>query len=80
MHPLTPDLSTLTDEEVHTKRGELMNRLNFAYQSGNSEMVGQLQLILNDYMLEIEKRDKKILQDAQKTGRLGGTDPQDITR
>jgi hypothetical protein len=31
-------------------------------------------------MIEIEKRDKKILQDAQKSGRLGGTDPQDITR
>jgi hypothetical protein len=80
MHPLTPDLSQLTDEEVHSKRSELMNRLNFAYQSGNTELVGQIQLMLNDYMIEIEKRDKKILQDAQKSGRLGGTDPQDITR
>ena len=80
MHPLTPDLSTLTDEEVHSKRSELMNRLNFAYQTGNSELVGQIQLVLSDYAIEIEKRDKKILQDAQKSGRLGSTDPKDITR
>ena len=80
MHPLTPDLTQLTDDELHTKNSELMNKLNFAYRMGHGDVVQQLQLILGDYAIEIEKRNKEMLENAQKSGRLGGTDPQDITR
>lgn len=81
MHPLTPDLSKLTDEELYTKRSELQNRLGFAYRMGHGDMVHQLNLIIGDYMIEIETRNKKMLEDAQKSGRLGSDpDSKDITR
>ena len=74
MHPLTPDLSTLTDEELHNKRSELMNRVGQAYRFGSYDMVSQLQLILQDYAMEVERRNKILLDQAQKTGRLGKDD------
>lgn len=81
MHPLTPDLSKLTDEELYTKRSELQNRLGFAYRMGHGDIVHQLNLLIGDYMIEIESRNKKMLEDAQKSGRLGpDPDSKDITR
>ena len=74
MHPLTPDLTKLTDEELHNKRSELMTRMSQAYRFGSADMVGQLQLILQDYALEVERRNKVMLDQAQKTGRLGKDD------
>ena len=78
MHPLSPDLTKLTDEELHTKRAELNNRLSYAYRIGNGDMVQQLQLLLQDYAFEVEQRNRKMLDDAQKNGRLGDG-PKDIT-
>ena len=81
MHPLAPDLTKLSDEELHTKRADLQSRLGYAYRIGNPEMVGQLNLLLNDYAMEVERRNKKMLDDAQKSGRLGpDPDAKDITR
>jgi hypothetical protein len=81
MHPLTQDLSKLTDEELYSKRSELQNRLGFAYRSGNADMVNQLNLIIGDYAMEVETRNQKMLEQAQKSGRLGGdSDAKDITR
>ena len=81
MHPLTQDLSKLTDDDLYTKRSELQNKLGFAYRMGNSDLVHQLNLVIGDYMLEIETRNKKMLEDAQKSGRLGpDSDSKDITR
>ena len=71
MHPLAPDLSKLSDEELHTKRSELQNRMSGAYRMGSADMVGQLQLLLQDYAMEVERRNQKMLNDAQKSGRLG---------
>lgn len=81
MHPLTPDLEKLSDEELHTKRSELQTRLNYAYRIGSADMVNQLQLIIMDYGYEVERRNQKMLEAAQKSGRLGGdSDAKDITR
>ena len=83
MHPLAPDLTNMSDEELHTKRSELMTRMSQAYRFGSADMVGQLQLLLQDYAMEVERRNQKMLDDAQKTGRLGKTgddNAKDITR
>jgi hypothetical protein len=81
MHPLTPDLSKLSDDELYTKRNDLQTRLGFAYRMGHADMVNQLTLLIGDYLLEIETRNKKMLEDAQKSGRLGpDPDAKDITR
>ena len=42
-------------------------------------MVNQLNLLIQDYALEVEARNKKMMDDAQKSGRLGPSDPKDIT-
>ena len=81
MHPLTPDLSKLTDEELYTNRSNLTSRMNYAYQIGNADMVNQLQLLVMDYGLEVERRNRAMLDQAQKSGRLGSDDTaKDITR
>lgn len=81
MHPLTSDLEKLTDEELHTKRADLQTRLNYAYRIGSADMVNQLQLIIMDYGYEVERRNAKMMEQAQKSGRLGPDDTvKDITR
>ena len=69
MHPLTPDLSTLTDEELHTKRSELGNRMVFAYRMGHAEIIGQIQLIMGDYEMEVQRRNQKMLDDLEKNSK-----------
>ena len=78
MHPLAPDLTKLTEDELHTKRSELQNRMNYAYRIGNAEMVHQLTLLMQDYTLEVERRYKRMLDDSQKNN-PNGDGPQDIT-
>ena len=80
MHPLTPNLELLSDEELHTKRAELQSRLTYAYRIGSGDMVNQLILIIQDYGMEVERRNQKMMEQAQKSGRLGTDDSaKDIT-
>ena len=65
-HPLTPDLSKLTVDELNNKYGELLKRTTAAYRMGNSDMVYQLQLLMEDYQNEIQVRNAKALQDMEK--------------
>lgn len=65
-HPLTPDLSKLTLDELNNKYGELLKRTTAAYRMGNSDMVYQLQLLMEDYQAEIQVRNAKALQDMEK--------------
>ena len=69
MHPLAPDLSKLTEDELHKKRAELHNRMMFAYRMGHSDIIGQIQLLLNDYDMEIQQRNQKILDDLNKNNK-----------
>ena len=83
MHPLAPNLEGMSDEELHTKRSELQTRIGSAYRMGSADMVNQLQLLLQDYAMEVERRNQKMMDDAMKSGRLGksGDDTaKDITR
>jgi hypothetical protein len=68
-HPLTPDLSKFNLDELNAKYGELLKRVTFAYRSGNSDMVYQLQLLMEDYQNEIQVRNAKALQDMEKNSK-----------
>jgi hypothetical protein len=48
---------------------------------GHGDMINQLQLVLGDYAMEVEIRNQKMLEQAQKSGRLGNNDDpaKDIT-
>lgn len=78
-HPLAPDLSKLTNEELQAKRAELQNRFVFAYRMGNSNLVHQLQLLIDDYAIEIDNRNRKMIEDAAKSGK-NFADKIDITK
>ena len=69
MHPLAPDLSKLADDELHTKRAELQNKLSFAYRMGHGDLVGQLQMLLDDYGREVESRNQKMMAEVNKNNK-----------
>lgn len=70
MHPLTPDLSTLSDEELAKKVQDLSRRLNQAWSSGNGQLLQQVQMMLEDYQEELNKRQRKMMEDlSKKAGR-----------
>jgi hypothetical protein len=71
-HPLAPDLSGLTEDELHKKRAELQNRLMFSHRTGNADLVGQIQLLLQDYDTEIQIRNQKMLEQISKASKNFG--------
>jgi hypothetical protein len=72
MHPLAPDLSKLTDDELQQKRGELQNRLMMSYRIGNADLVMQVQLLLGDYDIELQTRNQKMLDQMSKASKNFG--------
>lgn len=72
MHPLAPDLSKFTDDELQKKRTELQNRLMFSYRMGNSDLVTQLQLLLQDYDAEVQARNQKLMDQMAKANKNFG--------
>lgn len=68
-HPLTPNLTTLSMEELTAKYNDLMSRLTTAYRWGNPAMVGQLQLLLQDYQEELNTRQRKALDELEKSSK-----------
>jgi hypothetical protein len=72
MHPLSPDLSKLTDDELQQKRGELQNRLMMSYRMGNADLVMQLQLLLGDYDIELQTRNQRMMDQMSKASKNFG--------
>ena len=48
-HPLLETLKEKTMEEIQSTISDLNKKLSFASQSGNAQLVNQLQLVLNSY-------------------------------
>jgi hypothetical protein len=65
-HPLTPDLTKLTIEDLTNKISDLQRRLTYAYRIGQGDMVGQLQLLMQDYNAELQERNRKQLEEMEK--------------
>ena len=72
MHPLTSDLSKLTDDELQQKRSELQNRLMMSYRMGNADLVMQVQLLLGDYDIELQTRNQKMMDQMSKASKNFG--------
>ena len=66
MHPLTPDLSTLSDTDLQKKYYELTTKLGAAYKMGNHALVSQIQMIAEDYGFEVQRRQQKLMDDLLK--------------
>jgi hypothetical protein len=63
MHPLTPDLSGLTDAELQKKFNDLNVRLSQAYRMGNGGMIAQVRNVMEDYNFELQRRHQKTLEE-----------------
>ena len=68
-HPLTPDLSKLSMDELNKKYGDLLGRITYAYRIGQADMVQQLQMLLEDYQNEITLRNQKQLEEMSKASK-----------
>lgn len=68
-HPLTPDLSKLTIDELGNKISELQKRITYAYKIGQGDMLGQLQLLMQDYQEEMMNRNRKQLEEMEKNSK-----------
>lgn len=73
MHPLTSNLSELSDDELHKKHAELQKKLTQAYTIGPVGLIPQIQMVMEDYQSEITRRNQKqmeeLLQRAEKDGK-----------
>lgn len=63
MHPLTNSLAEISDKELGDKIFDIQKRLSVAYRLGKGDLVVQLQMILEDYSFEHQKRMEKQMQE-----------------
>lgn len=66
MHPLAPNLSSMSMDELTQKQADLSKRLIQCQRTGNSNLINQLLLLLEDYRNEISIRQQKMYEDATK--------------
>lgn len=70
MHPLTTDLSKLNDKDLGDKIGELQKKLGLSLRMGNMYLSSQIQMMLEDYQFEYQKRaDKQLEELIKKSGK-----------
>ena len=65
MHPLIPDLSNLSTEELHKKYNELNQKLNQAYRFGPTSAIPQMQMIIENYRYEMDVRNRKLMDEME---------------
>ena len=71
MHPLSPDLTKLTDTELTEKIGTLMDRMSFYARTGHTASWQQLNNIYQDAILEQQERiAKNYITDKDQFGDL----------
>lgn len=63
MHPLAPDLTKLSDDELQKKQSELQKKMMQAYTFGNTDLAIQLQMLLEDYTMEVQRRQAKMMEE-----------------
>lgn len=68
-HPLTPNLSSLSLDEVQKKISDLNQRLSSAYRMNRNDIVQQIYLLLEDYNNELQERNRKQLEEMQKNNK-----------
>jgi len=66
-HPLTGNLRDFSDGDLQKKITELGKRLVFAHQTGNAQMIGQLEMLMEDYREESMRRDRERMAKMQES-------------
>ena len=65
MHPLAPDVSGLSLEELSTKYSDLTKRLTQSMRYGPQSLIPQIQMMMVVYHSEIGRRNDKMLADME---------------
>lgn len=68
-HPLTGNLRDFSDSDLQKKITELGKRLVFAHQTGNGQMIGQLEMLMEDYREESLRRDRERMEKMQESNK-----------
>jgi len=55
-HPFITDLTDKTLEELQETVASLMNKLTFAYRTGNGPLIQQLHMVLESYKTQQSKK------------------------
>lgn len=55
-HPFINNLSDKTLEDLQKSLTDLMNKLTFAYRVGNGPLIHQLQMVIESYRTEYNKK------------------------
>jgi hypothetical protein len=66
MHPLTPDLSEFSIDDLQAKYNDLSKKAIQCQRMGSYSMMNQISMLLEDYSAEIARRQQKIYDDANK--------------
>jgi hypothetical protein len=66
MHPLAPDLSKLSQDELLQKYTDLQKRYNQAWRSGPQSIMPQIQMMMDHYQNEISERGRKQMEEMEK--------------
>lgn len=70
MHPLyTEDLTKLSDDELHKKHGDVLRKITQAGRLGYMDAVHQMQLILDHFSQEIQRRNAEKMQKMSENDR-----------
>ena len=77
-HPLTPNLRELSDTDLMKKQGELQKRIIYGHQTGNANLISQVELMLDDYREESMRRDRERTQKANETAEDKGKNWDDL--
>lgn len=72
MHPLAQDLSGLSDDEVHKKFNELQKKFQQAYKFGPQAIIPQIQMMMEHFQNEIQRRNQKQMEEMMKKAEEGG--------
>ena len=72
MHPLAPDISKLSAEELSQKYNDLNKRLNQAWRYGPTAVIPQIQMMLEHYQTEIGERNRKQLEEMNRKAEESG--------
>jgi hypothetical protein len=68
-HPLAPDVSGLSDDELFNKINEINNKIVVAWRTGSGSVVPQMQMILASYQDEAQRRNSKKLEEMEKSSK-----------
>jgi len=77
-HPLTPNLRELSDSDLLKKQSELHKRIIYGHQTGNANLISQVELMLDDYREESMRRDRERTAQANETAEGKGKNWDDL--